>query len=137
VLWPTAGEVFALSVGGRAVPPLLIATMSFVLISNSGARARAVTFGSRHNRRVTAALMAATALLGLSFVSMQGFEWHKLIFEEHIRPWGNPLGAPQFGACFFMITGFHGLHVSAGVIMLSIVAVTVLRGHYERKSDDS
>jgi cytochrome c oxidase subunit 3 len=44
------------------------------------------------------------------------------------------MGAAQFGACFFMITGFHGLHVSAGVIYLVIVARRVQRGHYERRS---
>jgi cytochrome c oxidase subunit 3 len=77
--------------------------------------------------------MFATALFGVTFVSMQAFEWHKLIFEEGVRPWGNPMGAPQFGASFFMITGFHGLHVSAGVIMLLIVASKVLRGHYDKR----
>ena len=47
------------------------------------------------------------------------------------------MGAAQFGASFFMITGFHGLHVSAGVIMLLIVASKVLRGHYDRAGDYS
>jgi cytochrome c oxidase subunit 3 len=61
---------------------------------------------------------------------MQAFEWTKLI-EEGVRPWENPFGAEQFGASFFMITGFHGLHVSAGVIYLVIVAMKVLRGDYE------
>ena len=49
-------------------------------------------------------------------------------------PWGNPMGAAQFGASFFMITGFHGLHVSAGVIMLLIVASKVARGHYTARA---
>jgi len=77
--------------------------------------------------------MAATALLGISFVSMQAFEWTKLIVDEGIRPWGNPLGAAQFGASFFMITGFHGLHVSAGVIYIIVIAFRVSRGCYEKK----
>ena len=59
-------------------------------------------------------------LLGATFVGMQAFEWSKLI-SEGVRPWTNPWGAEQFGASFFMITGFHGLHVSAGVIMLLMV----------------
>ncbi len=42
---------------------------------------------------------------------MQAFEWSKLI-HEGVRPWGNPMGAAQFGSTFFMITGFHGFHVS-------------------------
>ncbi len=135
--WPDPSKVFALTIGGHTIPLILIAIMTFVLISSSGTMAMAVNFGYRRNRRVTAALMGATALLGASFVSMQAFEWHKLIFEEGVRPWANPMGAPQFGASFFMITGFHGLHVSAGVIMLTIVASKVLRGHYDRRADYS
>jgi cytochrome c oxidase subunit 3 len=133
--WPNASEVFALTIGGQSIPLILIAIMTFVLISSSGTMAMAVNFGYRRNRRATAALMGATALLGATFVSMQAFEWSKLIFEEGVRPWGNPIGAAQFGASFFMITGFHGLHVSAGVIMLLIVASKVLRGHYDRSGD--
>ena len=133
VPWPNPSEVFALTIGGQSIPLILIAIMTFVLISSSGTMAMAVNFGYRGDRRKTAALMFATALFGVTFVSMQAFEWHKLIFEEGVRPWGNPMGAPQFGASFFMITGFHGLHVSAGVIMLLIVASKVLRGHYDKR----
>ena len=134
--WPNPSEVFALSLGGQPIPLILIAIMTFVLISSSGTMAMAVNFGYRRNRKVTAALMLATAALGATFVSMQAFEWSKLI-AEGVRPWGNPWGAPQFGACFFMITGFHGLHVSAGVILLAIVASKVLRGHYDAGGDYS
>jgi len=48
-----------------------------------------------------------------------------------VRPWGNPMGAAQFGATFFMITGFHGFHVSVGVILLLIVARKVWTGDLE------
>ena len=69
-------------------------------------------------------------------MSGRGARWSKLI-HEGVRPWANPWGAEQFGASFFMITGFHGLHVSAGVIMLLIVASKVLRGQYDRGGDYS
>ncbi len=75
--------------------------------------------------------MLITAGFGATFVGMQAFEWTKLILEG-VRPWTNPFGAAQFGSAFFMITGFHGLHVSAGVIYLTIVALKVWRGDYER-----
>jgi cytochrome c oxidase subunit 3 len=52
--------------------------------------------------------------------------------EEGVRPWENPFGAPQFGSVFFMITGFHGAHVTAGVIYLFIIARKVWLGHYEK-----
>ncbi|SNS75976.1 cytochrome c oxidase subunit 3 [Sphingomonas laterariae] len=134
--WPNASEVFALTIAGQAIPLILIAIMTFVLISSSGTMAMAVNFGYRRDRRKTALLMLVTALLGATFVGMQAFEWTKLI-HEGVRPWGNPMGAAQFGASFFMITGFHGLHVSAGVIMLLIIASKVARGHYDARGDYS
>jgi len=133
VQWPNTEEVFALTIAGHHIPLILIAIMTFILITSSGTMAMAVNFGYRRNRNVTAALMIVTALLGASFVGMQAFEWTKLIVEEGIRPWGNPLGASQFGSSFFMITGFHGMHVSIGVIYLSVVAFKVWRGDYESR----
>ena len=130
VPWPNTSEVFALEVGGAPLPLLLIAIMTFVLISSSGTMALAVNYAYRRERKRTAILMLATALLGATFVGMQALEWTKLI-HEGVRPWGNPMGAEQFGSSFFMITGFHGLHVSAGVIYLLVVAWRVLRGRYE------
>src|ERR1700739_467616 len=132
VPWPNPSEVFALNLGGKHIPLILIAIMTFILISSSGTMAMAVNFGYRRDRVKTAALMLATAAFGATFVSMQAFEWTKLIMEG-VRPWANPWGAPQFGSCFFMITGFHGLHVSAGVVYLSVVANRVWRGFYDRK----
>ncbi|PBB33851.1 heme-copper oxidase subunit III family protein [Mesorhizobium sp. WSM3868] len=130
VPWPNPSKVFALHIGGSEVPLILIAIMTFVLISSSGTMAMAVNFGYRRDRRKTAILMLLTAALGATFVGMQAFEWTKLI-TEGVRPWGNPWGAAQFGSCFFMITGFHGTHVTIGVIFLIIVARKVWRGDYD------
>ena len=130
VPWPNASEVFALTLFGHHIPLILIAIMTMILISSSGTMAMAVNFGYQRNKKMIVLLMVATALFGASFVAMQAFEWTKLI-EEGVRPWGNPMGAPQFGSAFFMITGFHGLHVSIGVIYLLVVAYKVGRGHYE------
>ena len=129
--WPNSSEVFALTIAGEHIPLILIAIMTFVLITSSGTMAMAVNCGYRRQRKKAAALMLVTAFFGLSFVGMQAFEWTKLIVEEGVRPWGNPLGAAQFGAAFFMITGFHGFHVSIGVVYLTVVALKVLRGDYE------
>jgi cytochrome c oxidase subunit 3 len=131
VPWPNPSEVFALTIFGQSMPLILIAIMTFVLITSSGTMAMAVNFGYRGDRAKAASLMLMTAAFGAVFVGMQAFEWTKLI-EEGVRPWVNPMGAEQFGAAFFMIMGFHGLHVSAGVVYLVIVAMKVLRGDYER-----
>ena len=131
VAWPNASEVFALTIGGKHLPLILIAIMTFILISSSGTMAMAVKFGYEKNRKVSAILIIVTAIFGASFVGMQAFEWTKLI-SEGVRPWGNPMGAPQFGSVFFMVTGFHGFHVSVGVLFLLIVARKVWRGEYDR-----
>ncbi len=131
--WPIPSEVFALSFGGEPIPLILIAIMTFILISSSGTMAMAVNMGYRKDRTKTFWLMVATAAFGAMFVSMQVFEWTKLIVDEGVRPWGNPMGAAQFGSTFFMITGFHGLHVSAGVIYLLVIAFRVKNGFYEKR----
>jgi cytochrome c oxidase subunit 3 len=129
--WPSPSEVFALKIGGTSIPLILIAIMTFILISSSGTMAMAVNYGYRRDRAKTAALMFATAAFGATFVGMQALEWTKLI-REGVRPWANPWGAPQFGSSFFMITGFHGTHVTIGVIFLLIIARKVLRGDFDR-----
>ena len=128
--WPNPSVVFGLEIGGVSVPLLLIAIMTFILISSSGTMAMAVNFGYRRDRVKTAVLMLVTAAFGASFVGMQAFEWTKLILEG-VRPWVNPWGAYQFGSAFFMITGFHGTHVTIGVIFLVIMARKVLRGDFD------
>ena len=132
-IWPNASEVFALTIAGHHIPLVLIAIMTFILITSSGTMAIAVKYAYQKDKKIAVYLMVITALLGISFVGMQAFEWSKLILEEGIRPWGNPVGAAQFGASFFMITGFHGLHVSAGVILLLIIARKIHRGDYDKK----
>ncbi|NQZ82268.1 MAG: cytochrome c oxidase subunit 3 [Colwellia sp.] len=132
-LWPNSSEVFALTIAGQHMPLILIAIMTFILITSSGTMAMAVNFAYQGKKKIAVYLLLATALLGISFVGMQAFEWTKLIVEEGVRPWSNPMGAPQFGASFFMITGFHGLHVSAGVILLLVVAKRVHQGRYDKK----
>ena len=132
VPWPNPSEVFALSFGGEPIPLILIAIMTFILITSSGTMVLAVNYGYRKDRFRTAVLLLATAAFGASFVGMQAFEWTKLIVDEGVRPWANPMGAAQFGSTFFMITGFHGFHVSVGVLFLVILARKVWRGDYDR-----
>ena len=131
VPWPNPSEVFALSFGGEPIPLILIAIMTFILITSSGTMVLAVNYGYRKDRAKTVIFLLLTALFGATFVGMQAFEWTKLIVEEGVRPWGNPMGAPQFGSSFFMITGFHGFHVSVGVLFLILMARKVWRGDFD------
>ncbi len=131
--WPPQSEIFALVIGGVSIPLILIAIMTFDLITSSGTMALAVNYGYRKDKKRTVLFICLTAFFGAAFVGMQAFEWSKLIFEEDIRPWGNPFGAPQFGSVFFMVTGFHGMHVSIGVLYLLWVANRVRKGYYDDK----
>ena len=132
VPWPNPSEVFALTIAGHHIPLILIAIMTFILISSSGTMAMAVKFGYQKDRVKTGVLILVTAAFGATFVGMQAFEWTKLIMEG-VRPWGNPWGAAQFGSSFFMITGFHGFHVYVGVIFLLIMATKVWRGDLDHE----
>ena len=60
--WPIPGEVFALTLWGKKIPLILIAIMTFILISSSGTMAMAVNFGYRHDRVKSAVLMLVTAV---------------------------------------------------------------------------
>ena len=131
VPWPYPSDIFALSFGGEPIPLILIAIMTFILITSSGTMVLAVNYGYRSDRVRTMVYLLITALFGATFVGMQAFEWTKLIVDEGVRPWTNPFGAPQFGSVFFMITGFHGFHVSVGVLFLFIIARKVWRGEFD------
>jgi len=131
VPWPYPSDIFALSFGGEPIPLILIAIMTFILITSSGTMVLAVNYGYRSDRVKTMVYLLITAAFGATFVGMQAFEWTKLIVDEGVRPWSNPFGAPQFGSTFFMITGFHGFHVSVGVLFLFIIARKVWRGEFD------
>jgi len=66
-----------------------------------------------------------TILGGIMFLSLQAYEWNKLIFHE-----GQSISRNNFGATFFILTGFHGCHVFSGVVYLSAVLARALAGAY-------
>jgi len=69
--------------------------------------------------------LAGTVLLGLCFITIQGVEYY-----EAYTHYGITLQAGIYGATFFMLTGFHGLHVIIGTIILAVMLGRVLRGHF-------
>ena len=69
--------------------------------------------------------MAATIVLGISFLILQGYEYHHAYTEM-----GLTLGAGIYGSTFFMLTGFHGLHVTLGTFMLCMILLRIYRGHF-------
>jgi cytochrome c oxidase subunit III len=95
----------------------LTAFMTFLLICSSVTMVKALEWLGRGDRIRCRWFLFYTALGGALFVTLQAYEWSKLIHEGlHIN--GNPWGASLFGTSFFIITGFHGLHVTGGVLYL-------------------
>lgn len=82
-----------------------------------------------NHRRGTAIWLAATFLLGFLFIAFQAEEYIHAYTELNLR-----LDTGIYGSTFFMLTGFHGLHVTIGAIMLVVVWLRVLRGHFKPDS---
>ena len=77
------------------------------------------------NRKHLKIGLGLTVLLGAAFLALQ--------IEEYIHAYselGLTLGSGIYGATFFMLTGFHGAHVTIGAIILTVMLVRILRGHF-------
>jgi heme/copper-type cytochrome/quinol oxidase subunit 3 len=106
--WPNPFDVLGIN---------LTAVMTFLLICSSVTMVKALEWLGKGDRSRCNRFLAFTALGGAIFVSLQAFEWTHLI-ERGLHINGNPWGATLFGTSFFIVTGFHGLHVTGGVIYL-------------------
>jgi cytochrome c oxidase subunit III len=104
----------------------LTAAMTFLLICSSVTMVKALEWLGKGDRAKAKQFLALTALGGFIFVGLQAYEWTHLIHRGLLIN-GNPWGATLFGTSFFVITGFHGLHVSAGVIYLVTMIFVVGR----------
>jgi cytochrome c oxidase subunit III len=71
--------------------------------------------------------MGATILLGVVFLFCQGYEYMHAYQDLNLK-----LSSGIYGATFFMLTGFHGLHVTLGTIMLIVILLRMLKGHFTR-----
>jgi len=76
-------------------------------------------------RGVLNLFLGLTFLLGFIFLGVQGYEYHHAYAEL-----GLQLGTGVYGSTFFMLTGFHGLHVTVGAIMLVVIWLRCLKGHF-------
>jgi cytochrome c oxidase subunit 3 len=95
----------------------LTAFMTFLLICSSVTMVKGLEAVKNNDRKNAKMFLLLTALGGLGFLGLQAYEWTHLI-HEGLKLWENPFGSPLFGTTFYMITGFHGMHVTGGVIYL-------------------
>jgi len=106
--------------------PFPVPTINTALLLTSG-----VTLTISHHalrvgdRSKTAIWLAATILLGAIFMGFQAYEYHHAYTELNLK-----LTSGIYGSTFFMLTGFHGFHVTMGAIMLSVVLYRVIKGHF-------
>jgi heme/copper-type cytochrome/quinol oxidase subunit 3 len=113
----------------------LTAFNTFVLICSSVTMVLSLAAIQQGKRGKGLLFLGLTILIGSFFLSIQVFEYYELMVGRHYTPGISPTGhfrpsVSLFASCFFTMTGFHGLHVTAGVITLILVFIQALRGAY-------
>ena len=127
-VWPTNGPGRIGGHEGEFEPMAAwgIPAINTLILLTSGATVTWAHWGLlKDNRQQLIIGLFATVALGFIFVVLQGFEYHEAYTEM-----GLTLGTGIYGSTFFMLTGFHGLHVSIGAIMLLVVLIRSMRGHF-------
>jgi cytochrome c oxidase subunit 3 len=123
--WPTNGPG---AVGGQfeTIPAFGLPAINTAILLTSG-----VTITIAHHalkaghRGVLKVFLALTFILGFLFVGLQAEEYMHAYQELNLT-----LGSGVYGSTFFMLTGFHGLHVTLGAIMLTVIWLRVMKGHF-------
>ncbi|HVN42821.1 MAG TPA: cytochrome c oxidase subunit 3 [Steroidobacteraceae bacterium] len=123
--WPTNGPA---GVGGHfeTIPAFGIPAINTAILLSSGLTVTIAHHAMRAgNRAVLKLFLAATFVLGFLFVYLQAREYAHAYHELNLT-----LGSGVYGSTFFMLTGFHGLHVTIGAIMLLVIWLRVMKGHF-------
>jgi cytochrome c oxidase subunit 3 len=106
--------------------PFPIPTINTALLLTSGVTLTISHHALRAGHRAkTAFWLFATILLGATFMGFQAYEYMHAYSELNLK-----LTSGIYGSTFFMLTGFHGFHVTMGAIMLSVVLYRVMKGHF-------
>jgi cytochrome c oxidase subunit 3 len=132
LLWPDfsgqwgnagpAGTVDAFTTMG----PFPIPTINTALLLTSGVTLTISHHALRAGQRgKTAFWLFATIALGAVFIGFQAYEYIHAYHELNLK-----LTSGIYGSTFFMLTGFHGFHVTLGAIMLGVVWFRVMKGHF-------
>jgi len=124
-VWPTNGPG---RLGGEfeVIPAFDLPAINTAILLTSG-----VTITIAHhaikagNRLVLNVFLALTFLLGFLFVGLQAMEYGHAYHELNLT-----LGSGIYGSTFFMLTGFHGFHVTLGAIMLVVIWLRCMKGHF-------
>jgi len=129
--WPSSVAGATASPAGTIEPfgtmgPFWLPTINTALLLTSGITLTIAHHALRASQRgKTIAFMWLTVLLGVTFLFVQGYEYHHAYSELNLK-----LSSGVYGSTFFMLTGFHGFHVFVGMLMLLFITLRLMRGHF-------
>ncbi|MGJ7582553.1 cytochrome c oxidase subunit 3 [Variovorax sp. RHLX14] len=110
----------------QTVGPFWLPTINTALLLSSGVTLTIAHHALRADHRAQCVrFMWATVLLGSIFLCVQGYEYYHLYTELNLK-----LNSGAYGSTFFMLTGFHGLHVFIGTLMLFFITLRLQKGHF-------
>ena len=122
--WPSAGPAFQEAfqiMGAWGLPAINTA-----LLLTSGVTITFAHFALLRNDRPKLLIwLGLTILLGVIFLGVQAYEYAHAYSELNLK-----LTTGVYGSTFFMLTGFHGFHVTIGAIMLAVIWFRCLKGHF-------
>lgn len=126
--WPTAGPGGAVEY--EAMAPFGLPLINTAILLTSSATVTIAHHALLQNRRLMLnVFLALTFLLGYTFVYLQAVEYVHAYQEMNLR-----LTTGIYGTTFFMLTGFHGLHVTVGAIILTVMWLRTMKGHFTPES---
>lgn len=110
----------------EAMGPMGLPLANTIILLTSGVTLTWSHWGIKNGNRSQQIIgMVLTVLLGIAFIICQGYEYY-----HAYEAMGLTLNAGIYGATFYMLTGFHGFHVTMGTLMLIVVLVRMIKGHF-------
>jgi cytochrome c oxidase subunit 3 len=122
--WPSAGPAFIEKfspMGAWGIPAI-----NTLLLLSSGVTVTIAHWALKENHRGRLILfMILTIALGVIFLGLQAYEYIHAYSDLNLK-----LSTGAYGSTFFMLTGFHGFHVTIGAIMLTVILGRIIAGHF-------
>lgn len=131
VIWPDFAPQWGDTPAGTIEPftkmgPFWVPTINTALLLTSGVTLTIAHHALRAGQRgKTAFWLFATIVLGAVFMGFQVYEYMHAYSDLNLK-----LTSGIYGSTFFMLTGFHGFHVTLGAIMLAVILYRVMKGHF-------
>lgn len=127
--WAAPGEILNVPLTGLN---------TFILICSSLTMVEAFSAAERGDQTKLRLFLLATLLLGITFLSIQAFEYQKIYFGEGLTFKSAPGGVnPLYGATFYAQTGVHGSHVTGGVLAMAYITRKAFKGGFTKENHEA